>query len=75
MVEDLACVHRSDQRGGGRSIAKGMPDVDGLIADLETLRTHRGHQQWIVGGHSWGANLALLYALAHPDRVTGVIYM
>ncbi len=75
MVEDLGCVHRFDQRGGGRSSAKVMPDVDGLIADLESLRTHWGHQQWVVGGHSWGANLALLYALAHPDRVAGVIYM
>jgi proline iminopeptidase len=28
-----------------------------------------------VGGHSWGANLALCYALAHPDRTIGVIYL
>jgi proline iminopeptidase len=28
-----------------------------------------------VGGHSWGANLALLYALAHPDNTLGVIYL
>jgi proline iminopeptidase len=28
-----------------------------------------------VGGHSWGANLALFYALAHPDRTLGVIYL
>lgn len=28
-----------------------------------------------MGGHSWGANLALCYALAHPDRTIGVIYL
>jgi proline iminopeptidase len=28
-----------------------------------------------VLGHSWGAQLALAYALAHPDRVTRLVYV
>lgn len=73
LVDDRLEVHRYDQRGAGRSTAGGPFDVASSIADLERLRHHWGHQRWLVGGHSWGATLALLYALAHPDRVFGVV--
>lgn len=75
IVDDLARVHRYDQRGSGRSRSAGPFDVASFVADLEALRRHWGHERWLVGGHSWGANLALCYALAHPDRTTGVIYL
>jgi len=75
MVDDLALVHRYDQRGSGRSRSAGPFDVASFVADLEALRQHWGHEQWLVGGHSWGANLALVYALAHPERTLGVIYL
>lgn len=75
MVEDLALVHRYDQRGSGRSRSDGPFDVGSFVADLEGLRRHWGHKSWVVGGHSWGANLALLYALAHRDKTLGVIYL
>lgn len=75
MVEDLALVHRHDQRGSGRSRSDGPFDVASFLADLEALRRHWGHERWLVGGHSWGANLALVYALTHPDRTLGVIYL
>jgi len=65
MVEDLALVHRYDQRGSGRSRSDGPFDVASFVADLEALRRHWRHDRWLVGGHSWGANLALFYALAH----------
>jgi proline iminopeptidase len=75
MVDDLALVHRYDQRGSGRSRSDGPFDVASFVADLEALRRHWGHERWLVGGHSWGANLALCYAVAHPDRTSGVIYL
>jgi proline iminopeptidase len=75
MVEDLATVHLYDQRGGGRSSDDGPFDAGTFVADLEALRRHWGHERWIVGGHSWGAALALFYALEHPDRTTGVVYL
>lgn len=74
MLEDLALVHRYDQRGSGRSRSAGAFDVGSLVADLDALRQHWGHEQWLAGGHSWGAHLALFYALEHPDRTLGVIY-
>ena len=42
------------------------------VADLEALRRAIGVEQWIVLGHSWGSDLAVRYALDHPDHVRGV---
>jgi proline iminopeptidase len=73
MIEDLVEVHRFDQRGGGRSTGSAPFVVRDFIEDLEALRVHWQHDSWIVGGHSWGGWLAVLYAIAHPDRVSGLI--
>jgi proline iminopeptidase len=73
MVNDLAQVHRYDQRGGGRSRSTGPLGLAEHTGDLDALREHWGHERWTVGGHSWGALLALLYALEHPRRTSGVV--
>ena len=73
MIEDLAVVHRFDQRGGGRSTGSAPFVVNDFIGDLEALRVYWQHDSWIVGGHSWGGWLAVLYAIAHSDRVSGLI--
>src|SRR6201999_3885868 len=44
-----------------------------LIADMETIREKFGFEKWMVVGGSWGATLALAYAQAHPDRVSGIV--
>jgi proline iminopeptidase len=75
MVEDLATVYRYDQRGCGRSSGSGPYTVARFVADLEELREHFGHERWVVGGHSWGAALALRYATAHPGRVLALLYL
>jgi proline iminopeptidase len=43
------------------------------LADLETLREHLGVARWHIGGHSWGADLALAYALHFPERTAQVV--
>jgi proline iminopeptidase len=73
MVSGVAQVHRWDQRGCGRSTIAGPYTVARCIDDLEVLRTAFGHERWIVGGHSWGARLALSYAMAHPGRTTALV--
>ncbi|HKA49171.1 MAG TPA: alpha/beta hydrolase [Candidatus Dormibacteraeota bacterium] len=73
MVDDLVTVHRYDQRGSGRSPAHPPYHLADFITDLETLREHWRHERWVVGGHSWGAQLALLYAGRYPHRVAGLI--
>ena len=44
-----------------------------LIADMEMIREKFGFERWMVVGGSWGATLALAYAQAHPDRVSGIV--
>ena len=65
-----------DQRGAGRSRPRGGREhntLTHLIADMETIREKFGFPRWMVVGGSWGATLALAYAEAHPDRVSGIV--
>jgi proline iminopeptidase len=68
-------VIRWDQRGCGRSERRGPYSVARSVADLDAVRAGCGLQQTAVLGHSWGATLALRYALDHPDRVSALIYV
>lgn len=64
-----------DQRGAGRSTPYGSRQANTtqhLIADMELIRAHLGIDRWLVVGGSWGATLAIAYAEAHPERVTGI---
>ena len=65
-----------DQRGAGRSRPKGRREhntLPHLIADMERIRETFGFERWMVVGGSWGATLALAYAQAHPQRVSGIV--
>src|SRR5437764_6899841 len=65
-------VIRWDQRGGGRSERRGPYSVARYVADLDVVI---GRQPRVaLFGHSWGATLALRYALDHPDRVSALVY-
>jgi proline iminopeptidase len=44
-----------------------------LVADIERLRELFGLEKAFVSGGSWGSTLALAYALAHPERVRGLL--
>ena len=43
--------------------------VDQIVPDVEALRGHLGRETIDVVAHSAGANLAILYAAAYPDRI------
>lgn len=65
-----------DQRGAGRShpyLATADNTTQNLVADIEALRAHFGVEQWLVVGGSWGSTLALAYAEAYPERVSGLV--
>ena len=65
-----------DQRGAGRSRPLGSLEnntTPDLVADIEALRRHLGIERWLLFGGSWGSTLALAYAQAHPDRVSGCV--
>ena len=65
-----------DQRGCGRS--RPHASVEGnttwdLVADIEVIRLALGVERFILFGGSWGATLALVYAISHPDRVAHLV--
>lgn len=65
-----------DQRGAGRSRPLASLEDNTtwhLVADIEALRARLGIERWLVFGGSWGSTLALAYAQAHPDAVTGLV--
>ncbi|HEY3144094.1 MAG TPA: alpha/beta hydrolase [Acidimicrobiales bacterium] len=75
MVDDLVRVVRWDQRGCGRSSGTGPHTVARLVDDLDAIRATVGADTLVVGGHSWGASLALAYACTHPGRIRGLLYL
>jgi proline iminopeptidase len=65
-----------DQRGCGKSTP--YADIrenttEHLVADIERLRTHLDAGTILLFGGSWGATLALAYAEAHPENVSGIV--
>lgn len=67
-----------DQRGRGRSAEGVRPEdvtLESEMADLDAVREHAGSGSVALLGHSWGAVLALEYAIRHPDRVSHLILM
>ncbi|QXP83745.1 prolyl aminopeptidase [Methylococcus sp. Mc7] len=65
-----------DQRGCGRSIPHGAlrnNTTRHLLRDLDSIRTRLNVPKWLLFGGSWGAALALLYAQAFPERVSGLV--
>jgi proline iminopeptidase len=75
LLGGYARIIRWDQRGCGRSQRRGPYTVARFVADLEAIRQQIGAPQIGLLGHSWGAMLALRYALDHPDRVSRLIYV
>lgn len=70
-----ARVHRYEQRACGRSDDRGPFTLDRALADLDALRRHWDLGRMVLAGHSWGAALALLYALENPECVERLLYL
>jgi proline iminopeptidase len=65
-----------DQRGCGRSRPHASVQANTtwqLVEDIEAIRTDLGIDRWITFGGSWGATLALIYAITHPGRVAHLV--
>jgi len=76
LVEELDGLVNSvlpQQRGLYTSTLEGPRDVETHVADdMEELDKLGWERAWLIG-HSWGGHLAMHIAVAHPDRVTGLI--
>lgn len=75
LAEDFR-IAALDQRGHGQSaqVDEGY-DFATVLADALAFIEHLGWERPIVVGHSWGADVALELAVAHPDRVGGLIFV
>ncbi|WP_166425382.1 prolyl aminopeptidase [Paraglaciecola sp. 20A4] len=65
-----------DQRGSGQSTPFGSIEsntTQDLLRDINQIREYLGVQQWVLFGGSWGATLALLAAIDHPETVKGLV--
>lgn len=65
-----------DQRGCGRSRPHASVIQNTtwhLVNDIEVIRKELGISRWICFGGSWGATLALIYAITHPERVAHLV--
>jgi proline iminopeptidase len=78
LLKDAYRLIYYDQRGRGKSAARVRPDDVTLasdIDDLDKVRQHFALDAPVLLGHSWGAVLALEYALRYPTRVSRLILM
>lgn len=77
-VEQLSVKHRVvriDQIGHGLTGPSPSRDYSmaAFVATVDNLMTKLGVQKFIVAGSSMGGNVAWNYALAHTDRLDGLI--
>jgi proline iminopeptidase len=75
-VEKFATVVYLEPVGTGSSGR--LPDSSGFtmeryVGDVEGVRAHLGLDKVVLLGHSHGGFVAQSYALAHPDRLRGLI--
>jgi proline iminopeptidase len=73
---DVYRVVLFDQRGCGRSRPHASVEENTtwhLVQDIEAIRAVLGIDRFIVFGGSWGATLALVYAITHPDQVSQLV--
>lgn len=75
LLAGTARVIRWDQRGCGRSERRGPYSIARSVADLDAVRDRLAGPRTALLGHSWGAYLALRYAIDHPDRVSRLVYV
>ncbi|MFZ9395110.1 MAG: alpha/beta fold hydrolase [Erythrobacter sp.] len=68
-------VVRFDQRGHGLTGA--APDADysnaAFVKDIEAVADALQLERFVLGGNSMGGGLTVAYALAHPERLDGMV--
>ncbi len=65
-----------DQRGAGKSLPYGSLKANTtqhLLDDILRILDYYELDKVVLFGGSWGSTLALLFAIAHPERVSGMV--
>ena len=72
-LRDLFTTIRYTQRGVAPSTVEGPYTIESHSSDALAVLDHLGiDRAWAVG-HSWGGHLALHLAVAHPERLLGIV--
>lgn len=80
-LEDHFVVVYWTQRGTGRSYTSNIPpasmNLAQFVADLDQLVAHLKRRfdqpKVVLAGHSWGTNIGVAYAQAHPENVSAYV--
>jgi pimeloyl-ACP methyl ester carboxylesterase len=72
-LSDAYSAVRYQQRGLAPSVTSGPFDVERHVADAVAVLDAAGAERAYVVGNSWGGHLAMHLAVAHPDRVLGLV--
>ncbi len=65
-----------DQRGCGKSLPYRSltgNDTETLVQDIDKIRDFLNLKKFIIVGGSWGATLALKYAIRYPENVSAIL--
>jgi len=74
-ISDRFTTVRWDQRGCGRSENAGEQSFAAAISDLTVVRSLAGQNDVTLIGHSWGALLALRFALENSRAIRRLVYV
>ncbi len=74
-LDGLSTIAHYQQRGLAPSATTGERTVERHVADAVAVMDALGWETPVVIGHSWGAHLALHLAVAHPDRIGGLVML
>lgn len=66
-------IIRLDLRGHGQSVYRGILKLEIWADDIAALLRQEKIEKAIVGGHCLGANIAIMCAARHPDRIAGLV--
>jgi pimeloyl-ACP methyl ester carboxylesterase len=70
VAPDMRGYNLSDKPDGVKSYR-----IHHLIGDVIGLADHLGKEKFYLVAHDWGAAVAYAVAIAHPDRIKGLIIM
>ena len=61
------------QRGTGKSVAETATlQMPNLVGDLDALRKELGLEKLVLGGHSFGGIMSMMYARQFPERIAAL---
>lgn len=77
LPKDKVTFYFYDQLGTGESerqlIDESLWQLDRYVEEIEQVRVGLGLDKFVLYGHSWGAMLAIEYALKYPEHLEGLI--